>query len=158
GPVGAILYTNRWRKKIEQKSIMYPQKNINVLGCSVRGTASVAFYQALVELEDRLDRWEEELGNTRYFVEQMEKISDGGIIQIGGKPKMHDLVYFETPILYEIGKKHRKKGYFLYSELKKRGIMGIKPGRTKGFKASVYGLSRSQINHVINSFKEIISE
>lgn len=158
GPVGAILYKDKWADRIERKSTIYPVKNLNILGCTVRGVASAAFYQALVELEDRLNRWETEIENTRYFVKQMENITDGGIVQVGEKPKMHDLICFETPILYEIGEKHQKKGYFLYNELKKRGITGIKPGRTKGFKVSVYGLTREEIDYVINSFNEIIHE
>lgn len=158
GPVGALLYKQEFANGIERKSPTYSNKNINVLGCTVRGTASAAFYQALSELDERLKRWDEVIKNTRYFVDKMEELSKGGIVQLGEKPKNHDVVYFETPILYEIGEKHRKKGYFLYDELKKRNITGIKQGRTKGFKLSIYGLSQREIDHVINTFREIINE
>jgi Sep-tRNA:Cys-tRNA synthetase len=63
---------------------------------------------------------------------------------------------FEAPIIHGIAKKHKRRGYFLYDELYKRGIVGIKPGKTKAFDLSTYGLSREQLSHVIDSFKEII--
>lgn len=158
GPIGALLYSEKWHSKIIKPSPSYPNKNLNTLGCTVRGVAAPAFYKALVELPDRLSLWENEVAKTRRFVDEMERIGKGGIKQLGERPKLHDVVYFETPVLFEIGETKRKKGYFLAEALAKRGIEGVKEGKTKGFKASVYGLNDQEIDHVINSFEEIINE
>ena len=107
-------------------------------------------------MESRLDRWNSEVEKTRYFVAEMEKIGKGGIKQLGVKPKLHDVVYFETPVFYEISQKDHAKGYFLAKELRKRGIVGPQDGKTKGFKVSVYGLDVKEIDYIIQAFKDII--
>ncbi|MGZ7210224.1 MAG: O-phospho-L-seryl-tRNA:Cys-tRNA synthase, partial [Methanobacterium sp.] len=64
----------------------------------------------------------------------------------------------ETPVFDEIAKGHPRKGFFLYEELKKRNIVGIKRGQTKWFKCSVYGFSQEQVNYIADSFKEIANK
>ncbi|MBW2976509.1 O-phospho-L-seryl-tRNA:Cys-tRNA synthase, partial [Candidatus Woesearchaeota archaeon] len=81
-----------------------------------------------------------------------------GFVLIGQKPHKHDLMFFETDILYKISQKHPKKGYFLYHELKKRGICGIKPGHTKSFKLSTFGIPKNDLLKVLEAFKEIVDE
>ena len=102
---------------------------------------------------ERVKKWEGELKKTRYVVEGLEKI---GFKQIGIRPKEHDLIKFETPILDEIAQRDKKKGYFFYDELKKRGIGGITRGVTKEIKMSVYGLTWEQVNYVVDSIKSIV--
>ena len=106
-------------------------------------------------VKERIKKWGDEVEKARYFSGEMEKL---GMNQLGEKPHNHDLMSFETPILYELSKKHKKGGFFLYHELKKRGISGIMPGRTKGFKVSTYQLTREEIDKVISAFREIIEE
>jgi Sep-tRNA:Cys-tRNA synthetase len=86
----------------------------------------------------------------------MEKI--GGINQIGVKPTKHDLVRFETPLFHQIAKKHPRRGFFLYEELKKRNIVGIKRGQTQWFKCSIYGFNYQQVDYIAHSFQEITKE
>ncbi len=156
GPVGALLYNDKWAGIIEQKSKYYSEKKLCTLGCSARGVAIAGFLQALKEIEPRLSNWDQEIKQTQYFINEMERLGNGGIKQLGQKPKQHDLVYFETPIFDEMSKTNRKHGYFLSEALKKKRIIGIKQGKTKGFKVSVYGLKVEEIEYVLNSFKEVI--
>lgn len=168
GPIGALLFRSEWSEQLLHESKFYPGKYVETLGCTVRGTAAVSFLEALKILSERLGRWGQEVQRTRDFVSDMEELGCGwdgrgneiiqsGIKQLGETPKNHDLMYFETPIFDEIAQKHRKKGYFLAEELKKRGVMGVQPGKTKGIKMSIYGLNDEEIKQVINSFKEIIN-
>ncbi len=46
--------------------------------------------------------------------------------------------------------------YFLYREMKDRGVCGIKPGLTRQFKLSTYGLGRPELEVVLNALSEII--
>jgi Sep-tRNA:Cys-tRNA synthetase len=65
-------------------------------------------------------------------------------------------MFFESEKLYEISK-HRKEGaFFLYRELKRRNIWGIKPGLTKHFKLSTFAANKEELKIVINAFKEIL--
>ena len=86
----------------------------------------------------------------------MEEIE--GVTQVGIRPKEHDLTRFETPIFDKIAEKHPRRGFYLYEELKKRNIVGIKRGQTKWFKCSVYGFSEDQVNYIADSFKEIVEK
>jgi Sep-tRNA:Cys-tRNA synthetase len=74
---------------------------------------------------------------------------------MGVKPTEHTLVAFESLPFFEAASKSKKRGYFLYHELKKRKIMGIQPGMSKSFKLNTFGLSRKQIEYVANAFIEI---
>ena len=61
----------------------------------------------------------------------------------------------ETKVFYEISREHKKGRFFLYKELKKRGIAGIKPGLTRNFKLSTYGFKKDELKRIIDAFKEI---
>ena len=98
---------------------------------------------------------QEEVEKARWFSERMEKM---GIIQLGDKPHNHDLMFFESKRLYEISKKAKGGRYFLYKELKKRRIHGIKAGLTKNFKLSTYMVERDKLEIVLNAFDEILKK
>lgn len=154
GPIGILGLSEEWEDEILRKSKKYPNKEIELLGCTSRGAPIVTLMASFPHVKERVKNWDQEVKKTRYFVKEMEKIE--GIKQLGIKPKMHDLVNFETPIFEKISKKHPKKGYFLYHELKKRNITGVKPGYTKTLKCSVYRMDKEQIDYIINSFREIV--
>jgi len=97
--------------------------------------------------------WDKEVENARFFIEGIESI--GGIKQLGVRPTTHDLNFLETEVFYKISKRHKKRGFFLYRELKKRGIVGIMPGLTKNFKLSTYQLNKNELKIVIDAFDEI---
>ena len=105
---------------------------------------------------ERLKKWDQEVRGTQKFVDTMEKIE--GVTQLGIKPTEHDLVRFETPIFDKIAENHPRRGFFLYEELKKRNIVGIKRGQTKWFKCSVYGFSQEQKDYIGKSFIEIVDK
>jgi Sep-tRNA:Cys-tRNA synthetase len=67
-------------------------------------------------------------------------------------------MFFEAPNLYEISQKVKKGRYFLYKEMKKRNIHGIKAGLTKYFKLSTYGVGREDLSVVLDAFDEIIKK
>jgi Sep-tRNA:Cys-tRNA synthetase len=106
-------------------------------------------------VRDRVKRWGDEVKKARYFSSKMEEM---GIIQLGEKPHNHDLMFFQAENLYEISKTAKDGRYFLYKELKKRRIHGIKPGLTRFFKLSVYGLTYEEVETVLEAFREIIKE
>ncbi|MFH1838156.1 MAG: hypothetical protein ABH808_01515 [Candidatus Kuenenbacteria bacterium] len=89
-----------------------------------------------------------------------KKILNGVDLKInkGEKPHQHDLMFFESDKLFEISQKDKRGRYFLYQELKKRGIWGIKPGLTKNFKLSTFSASKEELKKVINAFAEILKK
>ena len=156
GTVGILAIREDWEKSVLKSSEKYGVKLIEILGCSVRGASAVALMASFPYVRERTKRWNEEVKRARWFSNQMEAI--GGIHQLGERPHNHDLMRFETPVLDRIAKKHKRRGYFLYEELRKRGIIGIKPGRTRSIEVSTYGLTMEQLRYVIDSFQDIIKK
>ncbi|GAB4314944.1 MAG: O-phospho-L-seryl-tRNA:Cys-tRNA synthase [Methanobacteriaceae archaeon] len=153
GPIGILGIKEEWTDKILERSKRHQVKELEMLGCTSRGAPIATLMASFPHVIDRVNSWEYEVKKTRKFVKSMEEIE--GVTQIGVKPTKHDLVRFETPGFDKIAEKHPRKGFFLYEELKKRNIVGIKRGQTKWFKCSVYGFTKDQIKYISDSFKEI---
>lgn len=156
GPIGVLGLKEDYAEAVLQLSKRYGVKEIEMLGCTSRGAPVATLMASFPYVVERVKDWDLEVDKTRYFVGQMEEID--GIVQVGTRPKEHDLIRFETPVLDEIAQKHPRRGFFLYEELKKRNIVGIKRGQTKWFKCSIYGFSEEQIDYIANSFKEIVEK
>jgi Sep-tRNA:Cys-tRNA synthetase len=155
GPIGVIGMKEEYAENVLKLSKRHAVKEIEMLGCTSRGAPIATLMASLPHVVERVKHWGEEVQKTRRFVRKMEEIE--GITQVGARPKEHDLVRFETPVFDEIAQKHPRRGFFLYEELKKRNIVGIKRGQTKWFKCSVYGFSEEQIDYIADSFKEIVN-
>ncbi|HSO25422.1 MAG TPA: O-phospho-L-seryl-tRNA:Cys-tRNA synthase, partial [Methanobacteriaceae archaeon] len=117
------------------------------------GAPIATLMASLPHLIERVSKWDDEVKKARNFVEQMEEIE--GVVQVGVRPTNHDLVRFETPFFHEIAQNHPRRGFFLYEELKKRKIVGIKRGQTEWFKCSAYGMTKEQVDYIAASFKDI---
>jgi Sep-tRNA:Cys-tRNA synthetase len=155
GPIGVVGAVGERAAHLFRLDERFPKKNIELLGCTARGSNIMSLMEALPLVKQRIQKWEEELENARWFAARMEHIGKGGIKLLGDNPTNHDLMRFATPLFHEIGQRQRKKGYFLHKELTDRGITGLKPGQTQWFKMSTYGLSRSQVEYLAQAFEEI---
>jgi Sep-tRNA:Cys-tRNA synthetase len=156
GVVGILAISDEWTDKVFKPSQKYKVKPIEILGCSARGSSTLVLMTSFPYVKERVKHWDEEVEKARWFSSQMESLGD--IKQLGDKPHNHDLMRFETPILDRIAQKHKRRGYFLYEELLKRKIVGIKAGKTKSFDLSTYGLTKEQLSYVIDSFRDIINK
>lgn len=156
GPIGILGVQEEWADLILKRSTLHQVKELEMLGCTSRGAPIATLMASLPHIIHRVDQWDVEVEKTRYFVSEMEKIS--GVRQIGVRPTEHDLVRFETPFFHSITNKHPRKGFYLYEELKKRNIVGIKRGQTQWFKCSVYGYNQEQVHYIANSFAEIAAK
>jgi Sep-tRNA:Cys-tRNA synthetase len=153
GPIGLLGAGKEYADKVFRKSEKYKKKELELLGCSARGLPLITLMASFPSVVERVGRWDNEVKNARHFSSELEKI--GGIRQWGEKPHNHDLMSFESEAYYKISERHKKSRFFLYSELKDRGIVGLKPGITKNFKVSTYGLTEEELQKVIDAFTEI---
>jgi len=156
GVVGILAVNGEWTDKVFKPSQRYKVKPIEILGCSARGSSALVLMTSFPHVKERVKHWDEEVEKARWFSNQMESLGD--VKQLGDKPHNHDLMRFETPAFDKIAQKHKRRGYFLYEELLKRKIVGIKAGKTRSFDLSTYGLTKEQLNHVIDSFRDIINK
>lgn len=153
GPIGILGMRAEWEKVVLRRSDRFKNKEVELLGCTARGAPIITLIASFPYVVERVKRWSEEVEKARDFAKRMEEL---GLIQLGEKPHNHDLLSFHAEKLYEISKKDKRGRFFLYHELSKRGIHGVKPGLTRFFKVSTYGLSWEEIDHVVRAFSEII--
>jgi Sep-tRNA:Cys-tRNA synthetase len=128
-------------------------KEYALLGCTVMGGPLISLMASFPHVVERVERWDEEVEKARYLIEQLERIE--GTRQLGVKPKQHTLTHVESEGFYRASEKHKRRGFFLYDELRSRGIVGVQPGLTKHFKLNTYGLSRDKVERVAKAFLEI---
>ncbi len=160
-PIGILALREDFSEKILKKSEVegidgrkFSRKELAIFGCSpVYGLPIVTLMASFPRVVERVKRWDEEIRKARWIAEELEKIE--GIKLLGERPKKHTLMQFESKSFYEISKKHKKRGFLIYHELKKRGIFGVQPGITKNFKINVYGLSWEELEKVADAFKDI---
>ena len=155
GPVGVLGTTKRWAEKVFEESPTYGGKEIECIGCSVRGLPLITLMASFPYVVERVQHWHEEVKKAQWFSSELEKL---GLLQLGEKPHKHDLMMFQTDIFYKISKIHPKKRAFLYDTLKQNEIFGLKHGLTKSMKISTYGTPKEDLQKVIDVFEEIINE
>ena len=160
-PLGFLAASHEWAKRVFEESKVrtelsgrsFKNKIPNIFGCSIGGIPLISAMYSFIHVVKRVGRWEEELAKTRWFIREMEKID--GIHLIGEEPHNHHLLHFETPIFWEISKRHKRRGFFLAEEMIKRGIVGLQRGLSRHIKLSLYGLERDQAEKVRDAFFEI---
>ncbi|MEM2874732.1 MAG: O-phospho-L-seryl-tRNA:Cys-tRNA synthase [Candidatus Hadarchaeales archaeon] len=160
-PTGIIAVTEELAERVLARSRIsgdwsgrrFEMKEYPLLGCTVMGAPLITLMASFPEVVRRVERWDEEVENARYLVEELERIE--GTKQLGVRPKEHTLIHIESDGFFRASQGHRRKGYFLYDELKERGIVGIQPGLTKHFKLNTYGLGRERVKRVADAFLDI---
>ena len=155
GPVGVVGMKKKWEQIVLRKSGRHRNKDVELLGCTVRGVPIMTLMASFPYVRERVNHWDEQLSKAQWFSAELAKL---GFIQLGDKLHRHDLLHFDTPALYEISKRVRERGYFLYKELKERGIWGPQPGLARSFKLSTFAADRQQLGFVIDSFKAILKK
>jgi len=153
GPIGLLGASGEYADLVFRTSKTYDKKEVELLGCTARGSTLMTMMASFPHVLERVGNWGAEVEKARWFSSRMEEM---GMVQMGQKPHNHDLMFFETPPFYEISKTAKGGRYFLYRELKKRGIHGIKPGLTKFFKLSTFGVPEGDLEKVLNAFSEMI--
>jgi len=155
GPCGVLGMKKRWEEVVLRKAEAYSNKEVELLGCTLRGVPLITLMASFPYVVERVNHWDEQVSKAQWFSSEIEKL---GFKQLGEKPHKHDLLHFEAPMLYEISKRVRERGYFLYKELDDRGIWGPQPGLARSFKLSTFAASKEQLSFVVDSFKSILSK
>jgi Sep-tRNA:Cys-tRNA synthetase len=155
GPVGVLGMKKKWEQIVLRKSTRHSNKDIELLGCTVRGVPLITLMASFPYVKERVGHWDEQISKAQWFSAELERL---GFIQLGERPHRHDLLHFDAPALYEISRRVRERGYFLYKELKERGIWGPQPGLARSFKLSTFAADRQQLGFVVDSFKAILNK
>ncbi len=155
GPIGVLGLRSEYEPKVLRKSQTHKIKEVELLGCTARGATLITLMTSFPFVIERIKHWDEEVAKARWFSQEIENL---GLKQLGEKPHNHDLMFIESLKFFEISQTHPKRGYFLHSDLKERGIVGIKPGLTKNFKLSTFQLKEEELKKVADAFKDILQK
>jgi len=154
GPIGVLGASEEYARTIFRLSPTKKNKEIELLGCTVRGAGLLTMMASFPTVVKRVNDWMREVEKARKFANKMCSL---GIELQGDRPHNHDLMFFKAENLYKISQTAKKGRYFLYKDLKDRGICGIKPGLTRQFKLSTYLLTEEEIEKVLNAFDDIVN-
>lgn len=161
-PSGILATSDEWVDEVFRTTKMegdvtgrtFGVKEVEMLGCTLMGSNVIAMMASFSSIKERVQNWDEELEKGRYFLDEFLKI-DGNKV-LSEMPRKHTIVKVDTRESFdEVAKSHDRRGYFLYDELKERGIIGVFPGSTRTWKMSTYGLTWDQVRYLAEAFKEI---
>jgi Sep-tRNA:Cys-tRNA synthetase len=159
GPAGLLATTSQYVESVFKRSTIkgswsgkkFGKREVELLGCTLRGLPAVSMMASFPHVVQRVKVWDEEVRKARWFAEQMEEIQ--GIEQLGDKPHNHDITFYNSPSFAQIAEKHKRRGFFLYDELKSHGIAGLEPGLSRSFHLSTYLLTIDQVKQVAEAFR-----
>jgi Sep-tRNA:Cys-tRNA synthase len=159
GPVGVLgVNGEEAAAQLFRKSKHAKVKEVALLGCTSRGAPIMTLMASFPEVVRRTqpDVWEKEVTAAQIFIKRLE---DTGKFKLYGQnPHKHDLMFFEASGFYNISERTKRGRYYLYDEMKERQIHGIKPGLTKNFKISTFGLGQEKLKYVAESFEDVLKK
>ena len=159
GPVGVLGVRGEVEAaQLFRKSVHNKAKEVELLGCTSRGAPIMTLMASFPEVVQRTrpENWEREVALAQSFIKRLE--DTGQFSLFGQQPHRHDVMFFEAPGFFKISEKVKRGRYFLYDELKEKKIHGIKPGLTKNFKMSTFGLGREKLDYIADSFEDILKK
>jgi Sep-tRNA:Cys-tRNA synthetase len=132
-------------------------KEVEMMGCTLMGVTVVGMMASFPHVKERVKRWDTEVAHSQAVIDALLSIE--GTTVLSDYPRQHTLTRVDTRGSFDkVAQQHKKRGFFLSSDLKKRGIIGVIPGSTKVWKFNTFGLTEKQIRHIGESFVEIARE
>ena len=129
-------------------------KEVEMMGCTLMGVTLVGMMASFPHVRERVKHWEHHLINSRMIVDALLAIN--GTTVKSEYPRRHTLTRIDTSGSFDtVARTHKKRGFFLTSALKEKGIAGTIPGATKVWKFNTYGLTDAQAQYTANTFQEI---
>ncbi|MDI6877443.1 MAG: O-phospho-L-seryl-tRNA:Cys-tRNA synthase [Methanomicrobiales archaeon] len=152
---GELFRTTAVRGDVTERT--FGIKEVEMMGCTLMGVTLVAMMASFPEVRERVRQWDAQLRNSQIVVDALRSIEGTEIVS--EYPRRHTLTRVNTTRSFDrVARTHRKRGFFLTSALKERGIAGIIPGATRVWKFNTYGITEQQARHVADAFREIALE
>jgi Sep-tRNA:Cys-tRNA synthetase len=161
-PSGVLATTAEWSGQLFRTTKIqgdltkrtFGVKEVEMMGCTLMGATSVGMMASFPHVKKRVTEFEVHCFRCNKIVDALCSIE--GTEVLSEYPRRHTLTRMNTTNSFDtIAKTHKKKGFFLNSALKERGITGIIAGSTKVWKFNPYGLTEDQAAYVGDMFIEI---
>ena len=132
-------------------------KEVEMMGCTLMGVTSVGMMASFPHVKERVKKFEYQVKYANIIANNLLSIEGTKILS--EFPRKHTLTRVNTTDSFDkVAKTHKKKGYFLTSALRDRGITGILAGSTRVWKYNSYGVSEEQAKYVAETFTAIADE
>jgi len=164
-PSGILATTDEWAPKVFRSSQMvgdvtgrrFENKEPEMLGCTLMGGTVLSMMASFPKVKERVKCWDEELKKSNYFIRQFLRIEGNKVTS--EYPRKHTLSKVDTRDSFDkIAKTHKRRGFFLSDELKRRGIVGEFAGSTRVWKLNTYGMGWNKIRYLGEAFIEIAAK
>lgn len=161
-PSGVLATTNEWaetvfrttRVKGDLTGRTFGIKEVEMMGCTLMGVTSVGMMASFPHVKKRVKEFDSQVKYVNQIVDALLSI-EGTTVQSEYLRK-HTLTRMNTTESFDkIAKTHKKRGFFLTSALKERGITGILAGSTRVWKFNSYGVTEEQAKYVADAFVDI---
>jgi Sep-tRNA:Cys-tRNA synthetase len=129
-------------------------KEVEMMGCTLMGVTLMGMMASFPHVRDRVQHWPRELKNAERVIKAFHAIEGTRILS--EYPRKHTLTRVDTLQSFDkVAQKHKKRGFFLSSALRDKGITGLIPGATKVWKYNTYGLTRAQTEYLAHVLVDI---
>jgi Sep-tRNA:Cys-tRNA synthetase len=164
-PSGVLATTEEWATTVfrgsrimgDRTARSFENKEPEMLGCTLMGGTVVSMMASFPALKERVQHWDDEVKKSNYFITEFLRIA--GNRSVSEYPRRHTLSRVDTRESFDqIAKTHKRRGYFLSDELKKRRIVGEFAGSTRVWKLNTYGLSWERVKYLSEAFIEIANQ
>ncbi|NLV27732.1 MAG: O-phospho-L-seryl-tRNA:Cys-tRNA synthase [Methanomicrobiales archaeon] len=161
-PSGVLATTNEWaetvfrttRVKGDLTGRTFGIKEVEMMGCTLMGVTSVGMMASFPHVKKRVKEFDSQVKYVNLIVDALLSI-EGTTVQ-SEYPRKHPLTRMNTTESFDkISKTHKKRGFFLTSALRERGIAGILAGSTRVWKFNSYGVTEEQAKYVADAFVDI---
>lgn len=161
-PSGVLATTNEWAETVLRTTGVkgdltgrtFGVKEVEMMGCTLMGVTSVGMMASFPHVKKRVKEFDAQVSYGNMIVDALLTIDE---TQVQSEyPRRHTLTRMNTTDSFDkVAKKHKKKGFFLTSALRERGITGILAGSTRVWKFNSYGITEEQASYVADAFVEI---
>jgi len=161
-PSGVLATTSEWAETVFRTTGIkgdltgrtFGVKEVEMMGCTLMGVTSVGMMASFPHVKKRVREFDAQVQYVNRIVDALLTI-EGTKVQ-SEYPRKHTLTRMNTTDSFDtIAKTHKKRGFFLTSALRERGIAGILAGSTRVWKFNSYGITREQADYIAESFIEI---
>ncbi|HWQ68092.1 MAG TPA: O-phospho-L-seryl-tRNA:Cys-tRNA synthase [Methanospirillum sp.] len=161
-PSGVLATTDEWAEKLFRTTQIagdltgrkFGVKEVEMMGCTLMGVTSVGMMASFPHVKKRVDEFEAHCARCNTIVAALCSIT--GTQVMSEYPRRHTLTRMNTAESFDkVAQTHKKRGFFLLSALREKGITGLIAGSTKVWKFNSYGLSDEQAGYVADTFVEI---
>jgi len=161
-PSGILAVTEEWAPKIFRSSQIvgdltgrrFGNKEPEMLGCTLMGGTLLSLMASFPTVKERVKRWDEEVKKSNYFCREFLRVAGSKISS--ELPRKHTLTKVDTRESFDtVARTHKRRGFFLSDELKRRGVVGEFAGSTRVWKFNTYGLNWARLKYLGEVFVEI---